>query len=101
MKNNWIIYSVFIFLWGSGAIFVDLGLRFADPLLFLVLRFLIATVLMWLFCLLLRPSFPNRFSDWRLNVLTAMFQPICYQLFYFLALNHHISPGILTIILGA
>jgi drug/metabolite transporter (DMT)-like permease len=101
VNNRWIIYTVFIVLWGSGAIFVDLGLRFTDPLPFLALRFLIATVLMWLFCLLIRPSFPKRFSEWRMIILTVMFQQICYQLFYFLTLFHHVSPGILTIILGA
>ncbi|WKB34718.1 DMT family transporter [Terrilactibacillus sp. S3-3] len=84
-----------------GAIFVELGLKYAEPLPFLALRFLIAAVLMWAFCLFVKPSFPKQLSEWTIVILTAVFQQIGYQFFYFLALDNNISPGILTIILGA
>ncbi|RYM05636.1 DMT family transporter [Sporolactobacillus sp. THM7-7] len=101
LSHKWFIPGVFILLWSGGAIFVELGLAYAEPLPFLTLRFLIATVLMWGFCLVEHPSSPTGLSEWGIVVLTAVFQQIGYQFFYFLALDHDISPGVLTIILGA
>ncbi|GGL43015.1 DMT family transporter [Sporolactobacillus putidus] len=101
VHSKWLIYCIFVILWSGGAIFVELGLKFADPLPFLMLRFLIATVLMWTFCLFVKPSFPKQAFEWRMIILTAIFQQIGYQFFYFLALDNRISPGVLTIILGA
>lgn len=90
----------FIVMWSSGAIFVELGLRFIQPLTFLSLRFIGATVLTWFVCLWFKPAFPKRIAEWGYILLTGLFLQGGYQVFFFLALAYNVSPGILTIILG-
>ncbi|WKB36006.1 DMT family transporter [Terrilactibacillus sp. S3-3] len=101
VNYRWITFSLFVMLWSGGAIFIELGLKYADPLPFLALRFLISSVMMWAFCLFVKPSFPKQLSEWSIVILTAVFQQIGYQFFCFEALDNNISPGVFTIILGA
>ncbi|WP_264806065.1 DMT family transporter [Cytobacillus sp. NCCP-133] len=101
LNKELIIPWIFVLMWSSGAIFVELGLSYADPFIFLSYRFFFAMVILWIFCLKLKPSFPTNTYQWRLIVFTGLFQQVGYQAFFFLALDYNISPGLLAIILGA
>lgn len=91
---------VFILMWSSGAIFVELGLKSTEPLTFLALRLLISMAIMWLISLWIRPAFPQTVSEWRDILITGLFLQAGYQSFFFYALANQVSPGLLAIILG-
>lgn len=95
------IPGLFVLFWSSGAIFVKLGLPYANPFIFLSLRFFMAMVIMWLLCLIIKPTFPAQASEWKNIILTGLLQQVGYQAFFFLSLDYKISPGLLSIILGA
>lgn len=90
----------FVLMWSSGAIFAELGLESTGPLTFLALRLILSMAILWLICSGLRPSFPRTISEWRNIVITGIFLQAGYQVFFFEALSHHVSPALLTIILG-
>jgi drug/metabolite transporter (DMT)-like permease len=98
---KWIVPASFILTWSSGAIFVKLGLEYANPFTFVFLRFLLSTALLWGICLTIRSTYPKTVKEWGYIVLTGLLLQAGYQIFYFSALDHHMSPGILAIILGA
>lgn len=101
--NKWksIIPISFILMWSSGAIFVKLGLQYANPFTFVFLRFLLSTALLWIICLTIRSTRPKTVKEWGYIFLTGLLLQAGYQIFYFFALDYHISPGVLAIILGA
>ncbi|UAC49656.1 DMT family transporter [Bacillus aquiflavi] len=91
----------FIIMWSSGAIFVELGLRDADPFTFLFLRLLFAAIILWTAVFFLKTALPTNIKEWRYILLTGLCVQTGYQIFYYLAIYHEVSPGVLTIILGA
>jgi len=91
---------VFVFLWSSGVIFVDIGLRDAGPLSFLAVRLLASAVFLWIVCFWIRPPFPKDRATWQSLVVTGLLLQAGYQIFFFYALAHGVSPGLLAIILG-
>ncbi|MBN2909596.1 EamA family transporter [Polycladomyces sp. WAk] len=99
--GKWIIPAVFVLLWSSGAIFVEWGLQDASPMAFLSLRHIWAMVPMWGISLCLRPAWPRDRSEWRDVIITGLTMQVGYQLFFFLALDADVSPGLLSIVLGA
>jgi drug/metabolite transporter (DMT)-like permease len=96
-----LIPITFVFLWSSGAIFVELGLYDTKPLNFLSLRLVFSAMIMWLIYLRLKPSLPTQWIEWRDILLTGLLLQAGYQIFFFLALAYDVSPGMLAIILGA
>lgn len=50
---------------------------------------------------MLRSTYPKTVKEWGYIVLTGLLLQAGYQIFYFFALDQHMSPGILAIILGA
>ncbi|PLR84397.1 EamA family transporter [Bacillus canaveralius] len=100
LKNS-LIPVLFVLLWSSGAIFVELGLHDSTPFAFVSLRFVLSMLIMWLICLLIKSPIPKSFAEWRNILITGLFLQAGYQVFFFLALAYEVSPGILSIILGA
>lgn len=96
-----IIPIAFVMMWSSGAIFVELGLRYTDPFLFLFLRLLFSAIILWGAVFFLKTELPSKTRDWGYILLTGLCMQVGYQIFYFLALDNQISPGVLAIILGA
>ncbi|HVV68753.1 MAG TPA: DMT family transporter [Gammaproteobacteria bacterium] len=94
-----LIPSIFIVLWSSGAIFVENGLKYSDPFIFLSLRLWLAWSVVGLILFFTRPEFPKSFQQLSWMSLTGMTQGL-YSVFFFVALYEGISPGILAIILG-
>lgn len=98
---KWVLPVSFILTWSSGAIFVKLGLEYANPFTFVFLRFLLSTALLWGICLMSRFIYPKTIKEWGYIVVTGLLLQAGYQIFYFFALDQHMSPGMLAIILGA
>ncbi|MBM7646777.1 drug/metabolite transporter (DMT)-like permease [Scopulibacillus daqui] len=96
-----IMPAAFVFMWSSGAIFVKFGLHYADPFIFLFLRLFISSFILWGIVFYLKTPLSYHAKEWGYTLLTGMFMQAGYQIFFFMALAYSISPGILTIILGA
>jgi len=93
-------------MWSSGAIFVENGLKYANPLAFLVYRYLFSMLILWGIYFWFKSKkkkenqFPRSSKQWILVICTGFLQQVGYQLFFFLALDFNVSPGLLSIILG-
>lgn len=97
---------LFLLMWSSGAIFVKLGLMSSSVWTFLAIR---STGAMLVLALVLVIGFRSDFRAaltlsrrtilWALGV--GLLLQAGYQAAYFLAIAHKLSPGTLTIILGA
>jgi drug/metabolite transporter (DMT)-like permease len=91
----------FVLLWSSGAIFTELGLRYARPLPFLAMRALIACSLGWAIRHQARESMPTRRSEWTRVAALGLVMQAGYQYLFFQALDLGLPAGILAVILGA
>ncbi|MCW2267645.1 EamA-like transporter family protein [compost metagenome] len=92
--------SLFVLLWSSGAIVSKLGLAHASPFAFLLLRSALALCGL----LLLAPLLKLRWPRGRGGVLQALATGAvllgAYQIFYLLALNTQVTPGIMATVMG-
>ncbi|MBU9344893.1 DMT family transporter [Burkholderia multivorans] len=91
--------SLFVLLWSSGAIFAELGLRHASAFVFLAARFALASLVLLVLARLRRRWLPPR-GERRMTVLTGVLMMGGYSIFYLLALERGIAPGVLATILG-
>ncbi|MGG2396641.1 DMT family transporter [Pseudomonas sp. SH1-B] len=91
--------ALFVLLWSGGAIFARLGLEYASPFSFLVLRFALACLALallaghsgiWL------PQAGLRWPTARAGLLMIGGYSLCYML----ALNEGVTPGVLATVLG-
>ncbi|MHC6226809.1 DMT family transporter [Pseudomonas sp. X10] len=92
--------SLFVLLWSSGAIVSKLGLAHASPFAFLLLRATLALGGL----LLIGPLLGLRWPRTRGAVLQALATGAvllgAYQIFYLLALNTHVTPGVMATVMG-
>ncbi|MBU9134617.1 DMT family transporter [Burkholderia multivorans] len=91
--------SLFVLLWSSGAIFAELGLRHASAFVFLAARFALASLALLVLARLRGRWLPPR-GERRMTVLTGVLMMGGYSIFYLLALERGIAPGVLATILG-
>ncbi|MBU9544295.1 DMT family transporter [Burkholderia multivorans] len=91
--------SLFLLLWSSGAIFAELGLRHASAFVFLAARFALASLVLLVLARLRGRWLPPR-GERRMTVLTGVLMMGGYSIFYLLALERGIAPGVLATILG-
>ncbi|EED96815.1 DMT family transporter [Burkholderia multivorans] len=91
--------SLFVLLWSSGAIFAELGLRHASAFVFLAARFALASLVLLVLARLRGRWLPPR-GERRMTVLTGVLMMGGYSIFYLLALERGIAPGVLATILG-
>lgn len=90
----------FVLTWSAGAIVVKLGLQDTTALAFLALRLPIAALAVWLIILWVRPRWSYSRLGFATTVATGLLLQVVYQPCFFLALAHHLTPGMLAIILG-
>lgn len=90
--------GVFLLLWSCGFVFLKFGLRYADPLTFLALRYACVVVLLGAACLWLRPRFPRRASQWLHLAMVGLFVQAGYFCSTYLSLRHGMSAGALALI---
>lgn len=92
--------SLFVLLWSSGAIISKWGLAYASPMVFLIARFGTALVAL----LILSPLIGLRWPRGRRQVLQALLTGLVmlgiYPIFYLLALDLNVTPGVIATVLG-
>ncbi|MBM2768524.1 DMT family transporter [Burkholderia anthina] len=91
--------SLFVLLWSSGAIFAELGLRHASAFVFLTARFALASLVLLALAGMRGRWLPPR-GERRMAALTGLLMMGGYSIFYLLALERGIAPGVLATILG-
>ncbi|WP_458130802.1 DMT family transporter [Pseudomonas sp. R3-41] len=92
--------SLFVLLWSSGAIFSKLGLAHASPFAFLLIRFAIALFALVLLIPLLKLKLPKTGKPMLYAVLTGLVLLGAYQIFYLLALQMSVTPGVMATLMG-
>ncbi|MCC8379859.1 DMT family transporter [Xenorhabdus sp. PB30.3] len=101
-KNIWRTYgstSLFVLLWSSGAIFSRWGLDYSSSFAILTIRFAIAFLCLLLLCVFRKHYLPASGSIGKVAG-TGLLMIAGYAIFYFLALEHGITPGILATVMG-
>lgn len=91
--------SLFVLLWSSGALFSKWGLAEASTFAFLTLRFGLALAALSLLALLRGRWLPRPGSAPQV-ALTGLVLAAGYSLFYLLALDGGVTPGLLATLLG-
>ncbi|QKS82419.1 DMT family transporter [Pseudomonas bijieensis] len=92
--------SLFVFLWSSGAIFSKLGLAHASPFAFLLIRFAIALFALVLLIPLLKFKLPKTGKPMLYAATTGLVLLGAYQIFYLLALQMSVTPGVMATLMG-
>ena len=92
--------SVFVLLWSSGAIFSKLGLAHASPFAFLLIRFAIALMGLVVLVPLLKLKLPRPGKPLLYAAATGLVLLGAYQIFYLLALDLNVTPGVMATIMG-
>ncbi|MDX7998511.1 DMT family transporter [Xenorhabdus sp. Reich] len=101
-KTLWNTYgstSLFVLLWSSGAIFSRWGLDHSSSFAILTVRFAIAFLFLLLLCMFRKSHLPTP-ENIKKVAGTGLLIIGGYSIFYFLALEHGITPGILATIMG-
>ncbi|KVQ42635.1 multidrug DMT transporter permease [Burkholderia territorii] len=93
------VTSLFVLLWSSGAIFAELGLRHASAFVFLTARFALASLVLLVPAIVRGRWLPPR-GVRRMAAMTGLLMMGGYSIFYLLALERGIAPGVLATILG-
>lgn len=92
--------GLFVLLWSTGFIGAKLGLPYAEPMTFLVLRFAIVTVLLCLFAALTAAPWPQ---DWRMAGHIAVAGLLLHGVYLggvFASIFHGVPAGISALIVG-
>ncbi|MDG9881598.1 DMT family transporter [Pseudomonas putida CSV86] len=92
--------SLFVLLWSSGAIVSKLGLAQATPFAFLLIRFLLALGALVLLGPLLKLRWPREPAAIRQALVTGGILLGAYQIFYLLALDLKVTPGVMATVMG-
>jgi drug/metabolite transporter (DMT)-like permease len=90
--------ALFLLLWSSGFVFLKLGLRYADPLTFLALRYACVVVLLIGPYLLLRPELPRTRCAWCNLIVVGLLLQAGYFSFTYLSLKLGMSAGATALI---
>jgi drug/metabolite transporter (DMT)-like permease len=88
--------GLFVLLWSSGALFARWGLDYASPFAFLLMRFALALAVLLVLARSWRPA-PGTASR---VALTGALMIGGYSIFYLLALDAGVTPGVLATALG-
>ena len=92
--------GLFVLLWSTGFIGAKLGLPYAEPLSFLLIRFACVIGLLGLLALVLRRPWPHRPTQWlHIAVAGALLQG-GYLAGVFLAIHTGMAAGVVALIVG-
>jgi drug/metabolite transporter (DMT)-like permease len=91
--------ALFVLLWSTGFIGAKLGLPYAEPATFLVLRFALVLILLLPICVLFRAPWPDRKGFGRMLVAGGLLQA-GYLGGVFAAIHHGMPAGISALITG-
>ncbi|AOI89288.1 DMT family transporter [Burkholderia pseudomultivorans] len=90
--------ALFLLLWSSGFVFLKLGLRDADPLTFLALRYVCVVALLAAAFLWLRPALPRTPRAWLNLVVVGLLLQAGYFAFTYLSLKLGMSAGAVALV---
>ncbi len=91
---------LFVLLWSTGFIFTKLGMPFAPPLTFLVIRFVLVVTLLTPFILLAGVPWPR---DWKMVAHVAVAGVLLHATYLggvFSAIDHHVPAGLVALVAG-
>jgi drug/metabolite transporter (DMT)-like permease len=92
--------ALFLLFWSTGFVAAKFGLPYAEPLTFLGTRFVIASALMLLLCLVMGASWPRRLRDFG-HIITAGLLVQCgYLIGVYYGIYLGVSIGIMALIVG-
>src|SRR3954447_11723421 len=91
---------LFVFLWATGFIAARLVIPYADPLTFLVLRYVLAAILLGLIALAARAPWPTAARGWRNGMIAGMLIHGGYLGAVFWSIKHGLPAGISALIAG-
>ncbi|MDU4254872.1 DMT family transporter [Pseudomonas sp.] len=92
--------SLFVLLWSSAAIISKWGLAHASPMVFLIARFGTALVALLVLSPLIGLRWPRERKQVRHAVVTGLVMLGIYPIFYLMALDLHVTPGVIATVLG-
>ena len=91
--------STFVLLWGSAAIFTRWALDHSSVFAVLILRYAMALGALLVIGLSRRRWLPAKGTRWQVAS-TGFILIGCYSAFYFQAMAHGVTPGLLATLLG-
>lgn len=99
VASAWAFPGLFVFLWSTGFIGAKLGLPYAEPATFLVLRFLLVLAILVPVCYIVKAPWPNprRFGD---TVVAGALMQAGYLGGVFAAIHFGMPAGISALITG-
>ncbi|WP_119389619.1 DMT family transporter [Taklimakanibacter lacteus] len=90
--------AIFLVLWSGGFSIAKLGIRHAEPLTFLALRYAVVLVVLAPLALILKPDWPRRLSQWfHIAFVGFLIQGVYFGMCY-LAFNLGAASGTVAII---
>jgi drug/metabolite transporter (DMT)-like permease len=92
--------GLFVLLWGSGFVFTKLGVAFAEPFTFLLIRFVVTAALLLLLSLLTAAPWPRDMLGAAHIVVVGVFLQATYLGGVYAAIAEGISPGLCALIVG-
>jgi len=90
--------ALFLLLWSGGFVFLKLGLRHADPLTFLALRYACVVGLLIGPCLWIRPALPAGIKPWLHLAMVGLLIQAGYFSFTYLSLKYGMSAGAVALV---
>jgi drug/metabolite transporter (DMT)-like permease len=90
--------ALFLLLWSGGFVFLKLGLRHADPLTFLALRYACVVGLLIGPCLWIRPALPAGIKPWLHLAVVGLLIQAGYFSFTYLSLKYGMSAGAVALV---
>jgi drug/metabolite transporter (DMT)-like permease len=91
---------IFVILYGSGFVGAKLGLPYAEPLTFLVWRFVITTILLTLIAIFLGSPWPRKISEIMHLMVAGLLILATFSAGVFVAIYLGISPGVSALIIA-
>ena len=91
---------LFVFLWSTGFIGAKYGLPYAEPLSFLLTRYLLVIALMTAIALLTRAPWPTRPLAWLHIGVSGLLVHALYLGGVFVAIKHGLPAGVTALVVG-
>ncbi len=98
--NNFLISFAFVLLYGSGFIAAKIGVAYADPLVFLALRFVLAGAVLAIICLLMRKIKPVDIKVICHQMVAGTFLIGLFSVGVFVSIDQGTSPAISSLIIS-
>src|SRR5918993_1061305 len=91
---------LFVLIWATGFVVARLVAPYAEPLTFLFVRYVLATLVLAGIVVMARVSWPRRWSDWRNSMIAGILLHGFYLGGVFWAVKHGLPAGISALVAG-